>query len=31
MNSPETILDAKNGKLVSCNNCSFLLYDPDAE
>lgn len=31
MNSPETVLDAKNGKLVSCNNCSFLLYDPDAE
>ena len=30
MNSPETVMDAKNGKLVSCNNCSFFLYDPDA-
>ena len=29
MNSPETVMDAKNGKLVSCNNCSFFLYDPD--
>ena len=29
-NSPQTTLQAKNGELVHCDNCSFFLYDPDA-
>ena len=29
-NSPQTVMEAKNGELVNCDNCSFFLYDPEA-
>ena len=29
-NSPQTEMEARNGNLVRCDNCSFFLYDPDA-
>ena len=29
-NSPQTTLQAKNGELVHCDNCSYFLYDPEA-
>ena len=29
-NSPQTVMEAKNGNLVQCDNCSFFLYDPEA-
>ena len=29
-NSPQTEMEARNGNLVHCDNCSFYLYDPDA-
>ena len=28
-NSPQTVMQAKNGNLVQCDNCSFFLYDPE--
>ena len=28
-NSPQTVMEAKNGNLVQCDNCSFFLYDPE--
>ena len=29
-NSPQTVMEARNGELVNCDNCSFFLYDPEA-
>ena len=29
-NSPQTTMEARNGNLVNCDNCSFYLYDPEA-
>ena len=29
-NSPQTAMEARNGNLVNCDNCSFYLYDPEA-
>ena len=28
-NSPQTMMEARNGNLVQCDNCSFFLYDPE--